>query len=58
MLIHYFLKQNETINRISGFHSGKYECVALCSLVEIYHHFRGACCLQPDDGGSKYQQGV
>jgi hypothetical protein len=35
--------------------------VAPCSLVEVYHHFRGPCCLhyqgneanRPDDGGSK-----
>jgi hypothetical protein len=31
--------------------------VTLCSLVEIYQHFRGTCWLHhqgPDDGGSKY----
>jgi hypothetical protein len=33
--------------------------VASCSLVEVYWHFRGACCLHhqgdcPDDGDSKY----
>jgi hypothetical protein len=36
--------------------------VVPCSLVEIYHRFRGLCCLhhqgdhdrdRPDDGGSK-----
>jgi hypothetical protein len=29
--------------------------VAPCSLIEIYQHFRGPCCLQHqgDDGGSK-----
>jgi hypothetical protein len=32
--------------------------VALCSLVEVYQHFRCPCCLHhqgdhPDDGGSK-----
>jgi hypothetical protein len=30
--------------------------VVLCSLVEVYQHFRGPCCLhhhRPDDGGSK-----
>jgi hypothetical protein len=26
--------------------------VALCSLVEVYKHFRDACC--PDDGGNKH----
>jgi hypothetical protein len=30
--------------------------VAPCSLIEVYQHFRGPCCLHhqgPDDGGSK-----
>jgi hypothetical protein len=32
--------------------------VAPCSLVDVYQHFRGPCCLHypgdgPDDGGSK-----
>jgi hypothetical protein len=30
--------------------------VPLCSLVEVYQHFRGPCCLHhhgPDNGGSK-----
>jgi hypothetical protein len=29
--------------------------VALCSLVEVYWHSRGACCLhRPDDRGSRH----
>jgi hypothetical protein len=31
--------------------------VALCSLVEVYRRFRGACCLHNyslDDGGGKH----
>jgi hypothetical protein len=34
---------------------GRLRVVALCSLVEVYQHFRGACCLChhcPDDGGT------
>jgi hypothetical protein len=29
--------------------------VAPCSLVQVYQHFRGPCCIynRPDDGGSK-----
>jgi hypothetical protein len=51
-----------TLGEISGSHGGEYEDtvfwdVVLCSLVEIYQHFRGASASIithcPDDGGSK-----
>jgi hypothetical protein len=37
-----------------------FRVVVSCSLVEVYQHFRGVCCLHhlgddcPDDGGSKH----